>query len=78
MSSTPCQPETILSASTCDIQYCSDCGMIHLIMGAMSLRLSTGHFQELAKDLGKGTALLKARRNSAFNFHNQNVTTLHS
>jgi hypothetical protein len=78
MSSTPCQPETLLTAPTCDIQYCSDCGMIHLMMGAMTLRVSTGHFLEFSKDLGKGANLLKARRNSAFKYHDQNVTTLHS
>jgi hypothetical protein len=78
MSSTPCRPETLLTAPTCDIQYCADCGMIHLMMGSMTLRLSTDHFQEFAQDLGKGLMKLKARNRSSFNFHDHNVTTLHS
>jgi len=78
MSSTPCQPETLLSSPTCDIQYCADCGMIHLMMGSMTLRLTTEHFQEFAQDLGRGLMQLKARDRSSFNFHSSNVTTLHS
>jgi hypothetical protein len=78
MSSTPCQPETLLRAPTCDIQYCADCGMIHLMMGSMTLRLTTEHFQELAQDLIKGAWKLEKRNHPSSDFHSHNITTLHS
>ncbi|PCJ31431.1 MAG: hypothetical protein COA90_06110 [Gammaproteobacteria bacterium] len=80
MSSPSCKPETLLKAPTCDIQYCADCDMIHLMMGAMTLRISAEHFQGLAQDMGKGLMKLKAREQAepGYNFHNSTVTKLHS
>jgi hypothetical protein len=78
MSKTPCQPRTLLAASTCDIQYCEECEMIHLMMGSMTLRLSEVHFKELARDLNKGLMQLTARTNLENGFRADNVTTLHS
>lgn len=78
MSSAPCRPETLLKASTCELQYCSDCEMVHLMMGSMTLRIPTEHFKELAKDLGKGLAVLQASEQGTTNFHKSSVYTLHS
>lgn len=78
MRTTQCQPETILDAATCEIQYCSDCEMIHLMMGSMTLRIPTKYFQELAQDLGQGLMHLKAHKRSSFSFSKRNVTKLHS
>ncbi len=78
MSSAPCKPEILLNASTCEIQYCSDCEMVHLMMGSMTLRIPTDHFKELAKDMGEGLVQLNARNKSSFDFKRHNVTTLHS
>lgn len=73
-----CQLETLLTAATCDIQYCADCGMIHLMMGSMTLRLTTEHFQEFSQDLNKGVMQLKMSTLSTDGFRPDNVTTLHS
>lgn len=73
-----CQLETLLTASTCDIQYCADCGMVHLMMGSMTLRLSKDHFQEFAQDMGKGLSQLKVHTLAPEGFRANNVTTLHS
>ena len=78
MRSMPCKTETLLSASTCEIQYCSDCEMIHLMMGSMTLRIPTEHFKELAKDMGKGLAKLQIQNQGSFDCQKHNVTTLHS
>ena len=78
MSTPPCQPKTILASSTCDIQYCQECEMIHLIMGSMTLRLSEEHFKEFARDMNKGLTQLAARTNLTNGFRSDNVTTLHS
>ena len=78
MSLAACRPETLLSTTTCDIQYCADCKMIHLMMGSITLRIPEEHFQELAQDMGRGLIKLKARDRSSFDFNAHNVTTLHS
>jgi hypothetical protein len=78
MRSTPCKPETLLSAPTCEIQYCPDCEMIHLIMGSMTLRIPTEHFKELARDMGKGLVQVNAHNRSSFDFSGHNITPLHS
>lgn len=78
MTPAPCKPETLLHAPTCEIQYCSDCEMIHLTLGSMTLRIPTEHFKELTQDLGKGLVQLKAHNRSSFDFRNHNVTPLHS
>lgn len=58
MSKSVCQPETILSSPSCDIQYCADCRMIHLTMGAISIRMPEEHFAQFAKDIGQGALML--------------------
>ncbi|PHS33053.1 MAG: hypothetical protein COA95_01725 [Methylophaga sp.] len=78
MNSKTCKPETLLNASTCEIQYCSECEMIHLMLGSMTLRIPTEHFKELAKDLGKGLVQLQAYKQSSTNFNQRSVYTLHS
>jgi len=78
MSTPTCQPETLLNAATCDIQYCADCEMIHLMMGSITLRIPTENFKELTQDLTKGLVKLKARNSSLFDFSQHNITTLHS
>ncbi|KAF3982108.1 MAG: hypothetical protein HFP81_01370 [Methylococcales symbiont of Hymedesmia sp. n. MRB-2018] len=78
MNSTPCQPEILLNASTCEIQYCPDCEMIHLMMGSMVLRIPTEQFKELTKDLGKGLSQLNAYKRSSAYFSERSSFTLHS
>lgn len=76
--STICQTEILLNGSSCDLQYCPDCKMIHLILGSITLHLSETHFQEFANDLGKGVFKLKSRKTSSFELINHKVVTLHS
>ncbi|HEC60117.1 hypothetical protein LCGC14_0506980 [marine sediment metagenome] len=73
-----CQTETLLNGSSCDLQYCPDCKMIHLILGSITLHLSETHFQEFASDLGKGVFKLKSRKMPSFDLSNDSVVTLHS
>jgi hypothetical protein len=78
MNSKTCKPETLLNAPTCEIQYCSECEMIHLMLGSMTLRIPAEHFKELAKDLGKGLVQLQDYKQSSTNFDQRSVYTLHS
>lgn len=73
-----CRTETLLEGSSCDLQYCPDCKMIHLALGSITLHVSEVHFQELANDLNKGLFKLKSRHKPAYDLHNETVVTLHS
>lgn len=73
-----CQTETLLKGSCCDLQYCSDCQMIHLALGSITLHLSEAHFEEFANDLRKGLFKLKSGHQSAHELINDSVITLHS
>ena len=73
-----CKLETLLNASTCELRYCRDCNVIHLMMGSITLRLSADHFQELAQDLNKGLAQFKVRKLSPDKSKANNITILHS
>ena len=73
-----CQIETLLNAPTCEIQYCSDCEMIHLMIGSMTLRFPTEHFKALTQDLGQGLMQLNARNRPSFDFCGHKITPLHS
>lgn len=64
MASPSCQPETILSSKTCDIQYCPECRMIHLSMGPITLRMSEQHFANFAIDVSKGLFTMRQRERS--------------
>lgn len=76
--SNACQTETLLNGSSCDLQYCPDCKMIHLALGSITLHLSEVNFQELAKDLSKGLFKLKSRDMSSHDLLNDTGVTLHS
>lgn len=79
MESTPCRPETLLSGNSCDIQYCFDCKMMHLNLGAVTLRLSRRQFNEFMLDLKQGAINLQQRElgsNTSIDW--SNVTTLNS
>lgn len=43
----PCQSETIAEANGCVIQKCSDCGVYHLHVGPVTLRLRPEIFDNL-------------------------------
>jgi len=75
---TTCQIETLLNGSSCDLQYCPDCKVVHLILGSITLHLSEINFQELANDLGKGVFKLKSRDRTSPDLFNDTVITLHS
>jgi len=53
MAANSCQPENIFSSSTCDIQRCPDCQMVHLNMGAITIRMTEQHFATYAIDISK-------------------------
>lgn len=76
--STACQTETLLNGSSCDLQYCPDCKMVHLALGSITLHLSKVHFQELVNELGKGVFKLKSRDNPLDALVNNSVVSLHS
>lgn len=54
MSSNTCQPKTVFESATVDIQFCPDCKMLHLTMGAITLRMSEQHFSSFAQDIARG------------------------
>ncbi|WP_438970271.1 hypothetical protein [Methylophaga sp.] len=54
MASTSCHPTTVYESATVDIQYCSDCQMIHLTMGSITIRMTEHHFSQYAQDISKG------------------------
>ncbi len=73
-----CRLETLLSASSCEIRYCSDCGIVHLIMGSITLRLSAEHFQVFGQDLNKGLAQLRVRTIAPDSRKRNNIVILHN
>jgi hypothetical protein len=76
MTTTTCQLDTLYMSSTSDIQYCADCGLIHLTMGPITLRLSEKHYEELSRDVNKGLTQLKSQQHNLNS--DSNVRTLHS
>jgi|AZIC01.1.fsa_nt_gi hypothetical protein len=73
-----CRTETLLNGSSCDLQYCPDCKMVHLALGSITLHLSKVHFQELVNELGKGMFNLKYRDESLDDRVNNSMSILHS
>lgn len=59
MSKTACQPETIFSSSTCDLQFCPDCQLIHLTLGAITIRMTEEHFSLFARDVNHGAVTVQ-------------------
>jgi len=78
MSTTKCQLDTLYMSSTCDIQHCADCGLIHLTMGPLTLRLSEQHYKELSQDINKGLIQMQSQQISEDTGKKNNVRTLHS
>jgi hypothetical protein len=79
MKTTPsCRPETLLLGSSCDIQYCFDCKMLHLNVGSLTLRLSKKQYSELLGDMNQAATNLRHREMSDRAVQHSNVTTLHS
>lgn len=56
-----CQPETILSSQTCDVQYCEHCQMLHINMGSITFRMSEAHFLAFAIDMNKAMFHMQQR-----------------
>ena len=77
MSASKCQLDTLYMSSTCDIQHCADCGLIHLTMGPLTLRLSEKHYKDLALDINKGLIQMQSQRGIESS-DKSNVRTLHS
>lgn len=75
---TTCHTETLLRGTSCDLQYCPDCKMVHLILGSITLHLSEIHFQEFANDMRKGVFNLKSRAIPSHDLFSDTITTLHS
>jgi hypothetical protein len=73
-----CKTQTLLAGTSCDLQYCPDCKIIHLAMGPIILQLSEVHFEDLANDLRKGLINLKSTEKSSPSMFNDTVVTLHS
>jgi hypothetical protein len=79
MKTTPsCRPETLLLGSSCDIQYCFDCKMLHLNVGSLTLRLSKKQYSELLGDMNQAATNLRHREMRDGSVNHSNVTTLHS
>jgi hypothetical protein len=78
MSSTPCELVTLVKSATSHIQFCADCGEVHLTMGPISLRLSRDHYQRLSSDIAKGLYRLEMPDVSLEMLHDQSAKTLHS
>lgn len=77
MANSDCQLETLLSSKTCDIQVCKCCGVFHLTMGPLSLRLNEAHFTDLVQDMGVALAQFNQSEKAKFN-PTSNVRKLHS
>ena len=45
--SNPCQHMNLASSSIGDVKYCADCGIVHLAVQNLSLRLETETFRTL-------------------------------
>jgi hypothetical protein len=73
-----CRPETLLLGSSCDIQYCFDCKMLHLNVGSLTLRLSKKQYTELLGDMNQAATNLRHREMNDSLGQHSNVTTLHS
>ncbi len=78
MAATDCQLETLISSNTCEVQYCDDCGLFHLTMGPLTLRLNEAHFNDLANDLGMAAAQQKHHKSLKMGRKKAKVTSLHS
>jgi len=78
MRQTNCKTETLLNGTSCDLQYCPDCKLIHVVLGSITLHLSQVHFQEFVNDLAKGAFNLKSRDMQTRDFEGLNILKLHS
>lgn len=56
-----CPLETIINAETCDIQFCPECGLLHINLGSITLRMSEGQFAAFAMDISKGLFAMRQR-----------------
>jgi hypothetical protein len=77
-----CHPQTLISTRTSDVQFCEDCGMYHLNMGPLTLRLNQEYFTDLANDLSMAIAqqklLTKTKSSTKIQQTGSNVRKLHS
>jgi hypothetical protein len=78
MSTATCRLDTLYMSEISDIQYCADCGLIHVTMGPITLRLSEKHYEKLSRDVNKGLIQLKSHRLNLNVDGKSNVRTLHS
>jgi len=69
-----CRLDTLVSTKTCEVQFCECCGLFHLTLGPLTLRLKQAHFMELLSDLNM--AVTQQKRYKAANI--SNVRKLHS
>jgi hypothetical protein len=78
MSLATCKLDTLLMSPNCEIQFCEDCGLVHLSMGPLTLRLSQSHYTEIARDLNRGLIQLQAKNLKTRSADETNIRTLHS
>jgi hypothetical protein len=48
-----CLLQTVYETQGLDIQYCADCGLLHVSLGSMTLRMSETQFEHLVADLSQ-------------------------
>ena len=53
---TACRPYILFQSETLDIQHCPDCGLMHISLGTITLKMSEQQFMRFAKDMGQGLA----------------------
>lgn len=49
MNAAECKPFPLVTTDNCEIWRCSDCGAVHINLGAVSLRLKEKHFKSVGE-----------------------------
>jgi len=58
MNASECKPFPLVTTENCEIWRCSDCGAIHINLGAVSLRLKEKHFENVGEAMQKAAQKL--------------------
>lgn len=78
MSSETCQLHNLVRTQNTEIQYCDDCGLVHLTVGPLTLRFDENQFKTLSRDISKGLIQLHSQRLSSRKSRRGSVQKLHS
>jgi Zn-finger nucleic acid-binding protein len=57
-----CQPETVYESASVMIQFCPDCKMVHLNMGALTIRMTQSEFAQFSQDMSNGVFEYRAHQ----------------